>query len=192
MKRTGSGSLQALHRKRSRQLVLGLLMGIAFGIFLQLGGVTRYDVIIGQLLLTDFTVLKVMLSAVAVGMVGVYFLKGRGLASLHTKSGSVGSTVLGGILFGCGFAVLGYCPGTVAGAVGSGALDALFGGAVGITIGAGIFAALYPRLDASLLQKGAFPDATIPELLNVRPWAVIVPMVALIVAVLWGIEYLGF
>ena len=192
MKRTETGSLQRLHRNLPRQLVLGLLMGIAFGAFLQLGGVTRYDVIIGQLLLYDFTVVKVMLSAVAVGMVGIYLLKARGLVRLHTKAGSIGSTVLGGIIFGCGFAVLGYCPGTVAGAVGSGALDALFGGAAGITLGAGIFAALYPRLDASLLQKGEFPNTTIPELLNIHPWAVVLMAVILIVAILWGIEYLGF
>ncbi|RXE55319.1 YeeE/YedE family protein [Methanoculleus taiwanensis] len=185
------GALQRLRQNQSLQRLLGLVMGVAFGVFLQLGGVTRYDVIIGQLLLYDFTVVKVMLSAVAVGMVGVYLLVHLGLASLSIKPGSIGTTVLGGIIFGCGFAVLGYCPGTVAGAVGSGALDALFGGVVGILIGAAIFAELYPRLDASVLQRGNIPDTTIPELLGVRPGAVIVPMVILIVAVLYGIEYLG-
>jgi len=97
---------------------------------LQKGGVTRYDVIIGQLLLTDFTVLKVMLSAVVTGMVGVYALKGAGLANLHPKPGSLGSTAVGGLIFGLGFGILGYCPGTVVGAVAQGSLDALFGGVV--------------------------------------------------------------
>jgi hypothetical protein len=184
-------NLEKLHKNRSRQRILGLLMGIAFGVFLQTGGVTYYDVIIGQLLLTDFTVVKVMLAAVATGMLGVYALHSMGYVKLHPKPGSLGSTVIGGTIFGCGFAVLGYCPGTVAGAVGSGALDALLGGVIGIIIGAGIFAALYPKLEMTVLEVGKFPDKTIPELLGISPWVVIIPMIFLIIAALFGIEYLG-
>ena len=51
------------HSKKGIQLLLGLGMGIVFGFLLQKGGVTNYDVIIGQLLLDDFTVVKVMLTA---------------------------------------------------------------------------------------------------------------------------------
>ncbi|HDS63279.1 MAG TPA: YeeE/YedE family protein, partial [Methanofollis liminatans] len=90
-----------------------------------------------------------------------------------------------------GFAVLGYCPGTVAGAVGSGALDALVGGVTGILLGAGIFAALYPRLEASVLRVGALPTATIPDLLRVNPWVVVVPLVLAIAVLLYGIELAG-
>ncbi|TAJ44079.1 YeeE/YedE thiosulfate transporter family protein [Methanofollis fontis] len=184
-------ALQRLRQNAPQQLLLGLLMGIAFGACLQIGGVTRYDVILGQLLLTDFTVVKVMLSAVAVGMVGIHLMRGAGLAELHIKPGSVGATVVGGIIFGAGFAVLGYCPGTVAGAVGSGALDALVGGVSGIILGAGIFAVLYPRLEASVLHRGEFPTMSIPQLLNLNPWMVVVPVVILIAAVLVGLEYAG-
>ncbi|HDS63539.1 MAG TPA: YeeE/YedE family protein, partial [Methanofollis liminatans] len=105
-------ALQRLRGNAPAQLVLGLAMGVGFGACLQIAGVTRYDVILGQLLLTDFTVVKVMLTAVAVGTVGVYLMRGAGLADLHIKPGSVGATVVGGIIFGAGFAVLGYCPGT--------------------------------------------------------------------------------
>ena len=56
------------------QLFWGFLFGIIFGFLLQKGGVTKYDVIIGQLLLTDFTVLKIMLTAVITGMIGIYFM----------------------------------------------------------------------------------------------------------------------
>ncbi len=58
-----------------RPLFFGLGFGILFGFLLHKGGATKYDVIVGQLLLTDFTVLKIMLSAVATGMIGVYFMK---------------------------------------------------------------------------------------------------------------------
>jgi hypothetical protein len=183
--------LEYLHRNEPVQKLLGLIMGIAFGFLLQTGGVTRYDVIIGQLLLEDFTVVKVMLSAVATGMIGIYLMYSRGLVQLHPKPGSLGSTVVGGIIFGMGFAVLGYCPGTVSGAIGEGSLDALFGGAVGILVGAGIFAHLYPRLLDPVLTKGEFSHQTIPEMLGVSPWPVVVIFVILIVAVLTGIEYMG-
>jgi hypothetical protein len=75
-------------RSNSRiQIVLGLISGIVFGFLLQKGGVTRYEVIIGQLLLTDFTVVKMMLSAVIVGMIGIYAMKAAGLVHLHCKAG---------------------------------------------------------------------------------------------------------
>lgn len=64
----------SLHKDKGLQIVLGLLFGIVFGFLLQKGGVTSYNVIIAQLLLTDFTVMKVMLSAVIVGMIGLTFL----------------------------------------------------------------------------------------------------------------------
>ena len=57
------------------------------------------------------------------------------MSSLHAAEGSIGSNVIGGLIFGVGFGLLGYCPGTVAGAVGTGALDALFGGMVGVLMG---------------------------------------------------------
>lgn len=115
-------------KKDIPQLLWGLAFGIAFGFLLQKGGVTKYDIIAGQLLLKDFTVVKVMLSAILTGMVGIYFMKSRGWVELYPKSGSLGMNVIGGLIFGAGFAILGYCPGTIAGAIGNGYLDALVGG----------------------------------------------------------------
>ncbi len=183
--------LTGIHSRKGLQLAVGLLLGIAFGFLLQKGGVTRYDVIIGQLLFRDFTVLKIMLSAVLTGMIGVHALRSLGLARLHPKPGSVGASVVGGLIFGVGFGILGYCPGTVAGAVGQGSMDALLGGVVGILIGAGLFAAVYPRIQSSVLGKGHFGEITLPELFKVHPWAVVLPVVALIVVLLVLIERAG-
>ncbi|MFW6149781.1 MAG: YeeE/YedE thiosulfate transporter family protein [Atribacterota bacterium] len=165
-------------------------MGIIFGFLLQKGGVAKYDVIMGQLLLKDFTVIKIMLSAVAVGMIGIYFMKGMGIVELHSKPGSVGMTVIGGLIFGIGFALLGYCPGTISAAVGQGNLDALLGGFIGILIGSSIFAHLYSRLE-KFLKIGWFGEITIPEYLKVNPWIVIVPLCLLIIFFLFMIESVG-
>lgn len=175
-----------------RNLFYGLGFGIVFGFLLHKGGATKYDVIVGQLLLIDFTVLKIMLSAVASGMIGIYAMKSMGWVSLSIKSGSVGMNVLGASIFGVGFAVLGYCPGTIAGAVGNGYLDAITGGLAGIVIGTWIFAIMYPQLKDGILKKGFFGDITLPGLLKVNDWVVVVPAVTLIVLVLFWIERAGF
>lgn len=183
--------LKTLHARKGTQLVLGLIVGIVFGFLLQKGGVTNYDVIMGQLRLTDFTVVKIMLAAVVTGMVGVHLLRSLGLAQLHPKPGSLGASVIGGLLFGVGFGTLGYCPGTVAGAVGQGFLDALFGGVVGILIGAGVFAAVYPRLQGPVLSRGDFGELTVPQLLRVNAWVVVTPVVVLLVLLLMWMEKAG-
>lgn len=183
--------LKLIHDNEKVQLFLGLIIGVLFGFLLQKGGATRYDVIINQLLLRDFTVVKIMLTAVLTGMTGIYLLKTMGLVHLHPKPGSFATSVLGGLIFGVGFGLLGYCPGTVAGAVGQGSLDALFGGVFGILVGAGIFASLYPRLEKGVLKKGDFGEVTIPQLFKVDPWVVIIPVALLIVVLLFLIEKSG-
>ncbi|MBN1932475.1 MAG: YeeE/YedE family protein [Desulfobacterales bacterium] len=178
-------------RKDKSSLVWGLGFGIVFGFLLHKGGATKYDVIIGQLLLTDFTVVKIMLSAVFTGMIGIYTLKTLGLVELYPKYGSFGKNIIGGLIFGVGFAVLGYCPGTIAGAIGNGYLDALIGGLAGILIGTGLFAALYPRLSRAILNKGDFGDLTLPQLFKVNDWIVVIPVAVLIFLLLYWLERAG-
>ncbi|MFO7864004.1 MAG: YeeE/YedE thiosulfate transporter family protein [Salinivirgaceae bacterium] len=175
-----------------RPLFFGLGFGILFGFLLHKGGATKYDVIVGQLLLTDFTVLKIMLSAVVVGMIGIYFMKSLGWIKLSLKSGSVGKNVIGALIFGVGFAVLGYCPGTIAGAIGNGYLDAIVGGLAGIILGTWIFAVMYPKLKDGIVKLGDFGDITLPRLLKVNDWLVVIPVVLLIVLFLIWIEKAGY
>ncbi|MBN2070465.1 MAG: YeeE/YedE family protein [Candidatus Krumholzibacteriota bacterium] len=173
------------------QLLWGLLFGMIFGFLLQKGGATKYDVIIGQLLLEDFTVIKIMLSAVATGMIGIYTMKNLGWVRLQPKPGSIGMSAIGGLIFGVGFAVLGYCPGTIAGAVGNGYLDAAAGGLTGIWLGAGIFASIYPRVKEGILKKGDFGTVTLPGLFKVNDWIVVIPMAVLLTLVMVWIESAG-
>ncbi|MFC1713351.1 YeeE/YedE thiosulfate transporter family protein [Candidatus Poribacteria bacterium] len=183
--------LKALHEKKGLQLILGLIIGILFGFLLQKGGATKYHIILGQLLLTDFTVVKIMLSAIITGMLGIHLLRSLGLVQLHPKPGSFGASVIGGLIFGVGFAVLGYCPGTIAGAVGQGSIDSLVGGVGGILFGSWIFIVAYPKLQRTTLNKGAFGELTLPKLLKVNPWVVVLPVVIVIAALLMLIEKAG-
>lgn len=174
------------------QYFLGLAIGFFFGFLLQKGGVCYYETIMQQLLLQDFTVVKIILTAIVTGMVGVYAMRDAGWVSLHKKSGSLGATIPGPLIFGIGFAILGYCPGTSVGAVGHGALDALIGGVIGIMAGAGLYAALYPRLKEWVLPFGSFGDKTLIDLVQVRnPWVVIIPVAVFIAAFLAVLEIVG-
>ena len=99
-------------------LLLGLLTGFVFGFLLQKGRVAKFEVITGQLLVRDWTVAKIMLTAIAVGSIGVYALMTMEMASLHIKPALLGGVIVGGLLFGCGMAILGYCPGATVAACG--------------------------------------------------------------------------
>ena len=121
----------------------------------------------------------------------VHFLKGLGVAELHHKPGSLGSSVVGGLIFGVGFALLGYCPGTMIGAIGQGSLDALFGGLLGMLIGAGLFAEFYPALERRILRKGDFGALTLPQLLNLNPWWIILPVALGMAGLLYWLEKSG-
>jgi hypothetical protein len=170
------------------KLFWGLFFGIIFGFLLQKAGVTKYDVIINQLLLTDFTVLKVMLSAVVAGMIGLYVMQKFGWIKLRPKTGSWGKNAIGGLIFGLGFALLGYCPGTIAGAIGNGYLDAVTAGLVGIVLGSGLLATVYPRLKEGVLKRGYFDNVTLPQVFKVNNWVIIIPLAILIIVILVLLE----
>ncbi len=154
------------------ELMFGLLTGIGFGVLLQRAEVIRFDRQIGALLLKDMTIVKFMLSTILVGMVGVYLLADLGLAKLSIKPLILGGTVLGGLIFGLGWALLGYCPGTAGAALGEGRVDALAGMA-GMLLGAAVYAEAYPALKAGVLTWGDYGKVTLPELLGLGHWPVI-------------------
>ncbi|MBF8258442.1 MAG: hypothetical protein HW377_816 [Actinobacteria bacterium] len=156
-----------------KMLLYGLVTGILFGFLLQKGRVLRYDKQLGALRLMDMTIIKFMLSSVMVGMVGVYLLKDLGLAELSVKPTILGGVIIGGLIFGIGWGLLGYCPGTAIGAVGEGRWDALWG-VLGMLVGAGLYAEAYPAMKSSVLTWGDYGKITLPQLLGVNHWVVII------------------
>ncbi len=121
------------------RLAQAVIFGLIFGFLLQKGGVAKFDILIGVLLLENFVVVQVMLSAIIVGMVGVYFLDRAGVLETQIKETVYGSNLVGGLIFGVGFGLLAYCPGTNAAALGQGNLDAI-PGLVGMVLGSWLFA----------------------------------------------------
>lgn len=155
-----------------KMLLFGLITGILFGFLLQKARVLRYDKQLGALRLMDMTIVKFMFSSILVGMVGVYLLQDLGLAKLSLKSTVLGANILGGLIFGLGWGMLGYCPGTSAGALGEGRWDALWG-ILGMLAGAGLYAEAYPFLKGTVLTWGTLGKITVPQILGVSHWVII-------------------
>ncbi len=169
------------------KLLLGLLTGILFGFLLQKGRAAKFHVIVGQFLLKDWTVVKIMATAVAVGTIGVYALVSFGFATLHIKPALLGGVLLGGILFGVGLAIFGYCPGTSVAASGEGRRDAMVG-VVGMLVGAGVYVALYPSLQPVIKSLADWGKITLPEATSVSPWLWVFGLVAVVAIGLTALE----
>lgn len=152
--------------------VLGLATGVLFGFLLQKGRVLRFEKQLGAMLLKDMTILKFMLSSILVGMVGILWLSDLEVLKLGHKPMNVGAVVVGGALFGAGWAIMGFCPGTSVGAVGEGRWHALFAVA-GMIAGAAVYAELYPFFKATVLAWKDYGRIGLPELLGVSPWVIV-------------------
>lgn len=171
-------------------LIYGLITGAIFGFLLQKSRVIRYDKQLAALRLLDMTIVKYMFTTILVAMVGVYLLKDLGLVKLSIKATSLGANILGGLIFGIGWALFGYCPGTSLGALGEGRYDAAWG-IIGMLCGAALFAELYPLMKKTVLTWGNLGKITLPQVLGINHWIVIVIMVVIGLVMFWYFEKKG-
>jgi hypothetical protein len=169
------------------KLITGALFGLGFGFLLQKGGVGKFNILIGQLLLQDFTVVKIMLTAIVVGMVGVFALHHFAKVNLHIKPTRIGSNVIGGLFFCAGFALFGYCPGTAAAALGQGSWDALFGMA-GLVAGSWVFAEFSGAMKKTVQKWGEMGKVLLPDLMHVPRGVFVVILAVLLTAGLFALE----
>jgi uncharacterized protein len=159
-----------------RELLMGAIAGFIFGFLLQKGGVTRYRVLMGQFLLKDWTVAKIMGTAIVVGGLGFYAMRLWGVeAPMHVKPAQVWGNLLGAVIFGVGMAVLGYCPGTSVGAMGDRSRHAIFG-VFGMLVGAGLYAEAFPWFQERVLQPVDLGEITLPAVTQLPPllWVLLV------------------
>ena len=169
------------------KLIAGVIFGLAFGFLLQKGGVGKYHILLGQLLLQDWTVVKIMMTAVVVGMVGIFVLHHFAKVNLHLKPTKLGPNIIGGLLFGAGFALIGYCPGTGAAALGQGSWDALFGIA-GLVAGSWLYAELSGMLKKTVEKWGDLGKLTLADALHIPRGVVVVALTVLLTAALVALE----
>lgn len=172
---------------KGSKMPLAIVFGLIFGFLLQKGGVGKYAVIEGQLLFQDFTVVRVMLSAVLVGMIGIYFLHKNANTKLHIEPTQVGANIIGGLVFGAGFACAGYCPGTGAAALGQGDIFAgIF--VAGMIVGSYIYAEASAFLNKTVKSWGDKGKITIPQVLHIKSGIVITACTLLFVGILLSLS----
>lgn len=170
-------------------IIAGLLMGLVFGFALEKSRVFEPGVIVGQMQLRNFIMLKVFLSAVATGAVALAVLNGLGGVKLQPKTALYAADAIGGGILGAGIALAGACPGTVLAQVGAGYRDAIF------TLAGGLCGALAYSYASPFFEHGLFAISggkiIISDLLGVPYWQVALALAVLIAMVLVAIERLS-
>ncbi len=162
-------------------LTIGFLIGCAFGAILYMGGATSYRRILGTLLLKDMWIIKLMCTAIGVGTLGIWLLDLNGLANLSIKPAYLGGVAMGGIIFGIGWAVSGYCPGTCVVGASEGKWDAIFT-VIGGLVGAAIFAVAYPVVEAALLAPLDFGKVTLQDITGLNSVYLALPLSAMLLS----------
>lgn len=147
-------------------VVLALSVGFVFGFLLNRARVTDCEVVEGQFCFRDFTMAKMLLSAIVVGGLGVLALIHFGAAVYYIKDANILAVVLGGAIFGVAVAILGYCPGTALAATATGSLHAL-AAVFGMIAGAILYAFSFGWIKAHVLNVWALGKVRLPQLTGV-------------------------
>ena len=88
--------------------VIALVLGVLFGFSLNKAGLTKYNKIVNVFRLTDMAVLKFMMTALVVAMIGLYGMRGLGWITFPTVPATyIVGNLAGGLLFGVGMALTG-------------------------------------------------------------------------------------
>lgn len=165
-------------------ILLGALTGAAFGAVLMASGLSNPRLILGMLRLKDLRLLKLLVTAIGTGIVGVAVLDALGAAHLGVKPLHLVALLSGGAIFGIGFALSGYCPGTSLAGLAEGRRDALFTVAGGL-LGTLAFAFSYETLRPLLIEPLSFGAPTLHSWLGVPGLAVALPIGAAAAFVVW-------
>ena len=172
-------------------LLIAVLLGVAFGWFLERGGMGNAQKLAGQFYFTDLSVLKLMFSAIVTAMLGLFWLSWAGmldLSRIYVPETFVAPQLLGGVLFGAGFATGGLCPGTSCVAAATGRRDgiALIGG---MLAGVFVFGEAFPKIEtfANSTARGAW---TLPDALHLSYGTVVGLTVAAALGAFAGAEML--
>lgn len=166
---------------------LAIPMGILFGILLHRGGVANYNVIVNQFRFRDFTVLKIMFTAIIVGGLGVLMLHNAGHASYHIKPANMLGVTLGAALFGIGMVLYGYCPGTGVAAIATGSLHALTGFA-GMLLGGVLYALSFTWVNAHIQNVAALGKLRLPDVTGLPDWGWFAILLAMAGVIFWLLE----
>ncbi|MBK1830993.1 YeeE/YedE family protein [Verrucomicrobiaceae bacterium R5-34] len=162
-------------------LVLAATFGLVFGVLLNKGRVTDYNVIVNLFRLKDFTVMKIMLTAIVVGGIGVALMINGGLIEgYQVKPANLLGVIIGSGIFGVGMALYGYCPGTAVAAIATGRLHALMG-LFGMLVGGIAYALSFSWVKEHILNVWSQGKVRLPDVTAIPTagwWVILVAIAA--------------
>ncbi len=148
-------------------IITAFVIGLFFGAIMQLAQLDRLAKVIGAFLLKDLTIPKALLMAMGAGAILIYTAEHFGFIHLHIKPFYPVGIALGGLVFGAGMVIVGYCPGSMPEAVGEGRIDAFFGIIAGI-VGGIIFTMIFPIYESSFLHGTVVGKPTLSDLFGLQ------------------------
>jgi hypothetical protein len=171
----------------SAELGLALLLGLGFGFCLERAGFGSARKLTAVFYLYDMAVVKVMFTAIITTMAGLFLLSAGGfmdLSELYVEPTSYAAQAIGGLIFGAGFIVGGYCPGTSLSAAATGRKDALMFMA-GMLVGVWAYAEFTPGIEL-WIKAGSRGEVTLPSLTGVGMGVWVLAFVAFLALAGWG------
>jgi uncharacterized membrane protein YedE/YeeE len=173
-------------------VAVALFLGIGFGFALNKAGLTKYHKIVNVFRLTDLAVLKFMMTTLVVSMSGLYLLRGLGLVTFPNPPPTyIVGNIIGGLIFGVGMALSGFCPGTCAAGSGEGKLDYLIPGLLGFLVGAGIYGLTYQQVFPTVSSIANAGSVVIPDLWNLSPFLSVLLFALMAMLVFYLIDRAG-
>ncbi len=170
------------HISHGLYILIAILTGIAFGAILTVSGFISTKKLTGVFYFDDFAVLKVLFTGIVVGSIGIYLLGDLGtlnFSRIYIPRTFWISQFVGGLLFGVGFILSGYCPGTSIISAVTGSLDAIIV-IVGMLAGMAVFGIGFPLWE-KLYLAGEAGKITLPDVFGVNHWVVIGALVVIAV-----------
>jgi uncharacterized membrane protein YedE/YeeE len=170
-------------------LGLAALLGVGFGFFLEKAGFGSARKLVAVFYLYDMAVVKVMFTAIVTALAGLFLLAAAGaldLAELYVEPTNYPAAIIGGLVFGAGFVIGGYCPGTSVAACATGRLDGM-AFLSGIFLAAYGYAELFSGFDAWLSQS-ARPELTLPALTGLPMGWFVLAFIAVLALAAWGMK----
>jgi uncharacterized protein len=172
--------------------VLPIFLGIFFGFSLNKAGLTKYHKIVNVFRLTDLAVLKFMMTALVVAMAGLYTLRGLGLLTFPAVPATyIVGNLVGGLLFGVGMSMAGFCPGTCAAGAGEGKLDYIIPGFLGFLVGAIIYGLTYAQVFPKISAIANLGGVVIPDLWKLSPYLTVITFGLMAVLLFYFIDRMG-
>jgi len=168
-------------------LGLAVVLGLGFGFCLERAGFGSARKLTGVFYLYDMAVVKVMFSAIVTAMVGLFALSAIGaldLAELYLEPTNLAAQALGGLVFGAGFIVGGYCPGTTIAAIATGRKDGIMF-ALGMLAGVYAYAEFTPGIE-TWIKATAQGEMTLPSITGLSMGWFALAFVAFLLFAAWG------